>query len=90
MTGTDVSGIDPAFNRAGITFDGIPGHAFTGSNRFFLTHPQAYPAMGAPVVVDHRFLLHQFDGVHRTIPHTKSAADAFVGIYLHVSNLSLN
>jgi hypothetical protein len=83
MAGADVTGIDPAFNRTGITFDGLRRHAFCGCNGLLFTHPHADAAIRAPVVVDHGFLFDQLDGVHRTIPHAKPAADAFLSVYFH-------
>jgi hypothetical protein len=83
MTGADVTGIDPAFNRTGIAFEGIRAHGIIGSDSPSFTYPLADAALRAPVIIDDGFFLLQLDGVHRTIPHTKPAADAFICIYFH-------
>jgi hypothetical protein len=78
VTGSDVPGIDPAFNRTGIALDGPLGHTLIGNDCLLLTHPLAHTAMGTPVVVDDRFLFHKFNGFHRAIPNAKTATDTFV------------
>jgi hypothetical protein len=83
MTGTDMPGMDPTFNRTRITLNGSLGHALIGNDRFLFTHPLAYTAVGAPVIVDDGFLFCKFNGVNRAISDTKPAADAFVRIYFH-------
>jgi hypothetical protein len=83
MAGTDMSGVNPTFNRTGVTLNGTLGHALIGNDRFLFTHPLAYTAIGAPVIVDDGFLFCKVNGVNRAISNTKPAADAFVGIYFH-------
>ena len=83
MSSADVSAVDPAFDGASITLDGILGHGFFSVDGVLFTYPQADLAAGAAVVIDHRFLLHQLYGVHRTIPHAKPATDAFVVVNYH-------
>jgi hypothetical protein len=83
VTGTDVAGVDPAFNRAGTTLDGIRGHGFFSVDGVLFAHPQANPAAGAPVIVDDRHFFNNLNSLYRAIPDTKPAADAFVGVYLH-------
>jgi hypothetical protein len=83
MTSADLPRVDPAFDGAGVTLDGCPGHGFLGRDCLRFTYPPADTAIGAPVVIDDSLFFHQFNGLDRTIPDTIPAAGAFFLFYFH-------
>jgi hypothetical protein len=42
--------------------------------------------MGTPVIVDHRLLLDQFNGIYRTVAHAIPATNAFFRLNFHKAN----
>jgi hypothetical protein len=83
LTGAEVPGLNPAFDRAGIAFDSARRHAFSIHHRITFANPQAHAAMRAPVIIDHRLFFNHFNGIHRAVAHAIPATDAFVRIDLH-------
>jgi hypothetical protein len=39
--------------------------------------------MGTPLIVDHRLLFDQFNGIYRTVANTIPATNAFISVDLH-------
>ena len=83
LTGADVPGLNPAFDRTGIAFDSIRRHAFSGNYGITLANSHAHAAIRAPVIIDHRLFLDHFNSIHRAVAHTVSTSDAFVFVNIH-------
>jgi hypothetical protein len=83
LAGTEVPGLNPAFDGAGVAFDGVWRHAFGGNHRIAFTNPQAHAAIRAPVIIDYRLFLDHFNGIYGAVSHAIPAADAFFLVYIH-------
>ena len=74
---------NPAFYRAGITFNRFRRHGRLALDGIEFTNTLADTAVSAPVVIDDGLFLYQLDRVNRAVSDTVATGSTFFRIYFH-------